>query len=88
MDQIDTMRIEKAMYWLEQGHVLQMIESRTLVQKKGKMYQLVSDQWHSCLSPTDFVSLFSNNTFVLSQSEEGIDEKKDEEYYAWRRRSL
>jgi hypothetical protein len=31
------------------------------------------------------LELYGNETFVLVEASEGIDEKKDDAYYAWRR---
>lgn len=74
----------QAMSYLEEGHTLIHTNDRTIIKLKEKRIILHHEKWHSSLDIHAFFELYKDSYFwVYEKEEQGIDEKKDEEYYQW-----
>ena len=84
MEQIET--IQTALPLLKQGFVLLIIENKVLVHKKGDVYFLYHEKWHSSIAEADFIETFMDNSFIIYQDkdQERVSKEKDDEYYQWR----
>lgn len=82
--------ITEAIQLLKTGYTLIIVENKTGIVYKENQYFLMNENWHSKLKEEDLIETFSNNTFVIyeSQNEGEISLQKDEEYYQWRNKYL
>lgn len=73
------------MRWLEEGHTLVFSNPRLLARKNGDTIAISAPGYTLRLRTEDFASLYGHLECAVLNEKEGIDEQKDEEYYAWRR---
>ena len=76
--------INEAVFLLKEGNKLKDIPSSVIILKKGRgyIYSLLSSY---SLKMDEFVNLYKESKFVIFvDDEEGIDAKKDEEYYSYK----
>lgn len=72
-------------YALKEGMILMVVEDHTYVRMKEDRIFLHNENWHTWMDCADFCELYKKNHFVIYEdSQDLIDEKKDEEYYQWR----
>jgi hypothetical protein len=70
---------------LKQGAIVRLASGYVLFKmNESKQVLLWTPNFTTRLSQADFLELYGNETFVLVEASEGIDEKKDDAYYAWR----
>ncbi len=70
---------------LDEGFTLRLIQSPVLARKKNGMIQVSAPGYTLRLKPEDFLDLYGGQDALILEDSTGIDEKKDDEYYAWRR---
>lgn len=73
---------------LQDQYTLRGVEQPILIRQKEDCILISHPQWHLSLSMQEFKSLFQDLHFVVVEQEDGIDEEKDEDYYAWRNKYL
>lgn len=73
---------------LQDQYTLRGVEQPILIRQKEDRILISHPQWHLSLSMQEFKSLFQDLHFVVVEQEDGIDEEKDEDYYAWRNKYL
>lgn len=73
---------------LQDQYTLRGVEQPILIRQKEERILISHPQWHLSLSMPEFKSLFQDLHFVVVEQEDGIDEEKDEDYYAWRNKYL
>lgn len=74
----------QALDLLKQGIVLKAAAQPLLVRKREDRICISSPSLTMRMSAEDFLQLYGSLEFMIHQSMEGIDESKDEAYYAWR----
>lgn len=76
--------MQEALLALKEGQIVKVAELPILIKQKGDLYFLHHPNWHLKIGQTDLIRLFETQHFLPLEEREGIDEKKDEEYYRWR----
>ncbi|MBB5183493.1 hypothetical protein [Catenisphaera adipataccumulans] len=80
--------VSEILPYLDEGETAVETENRMIVRKVKDKISLYQDHWHTKIPAEDFLTLYAQSSFILYDAEDtGISEEKDEEYYAWRRRS-
>lgn len=72
---------------LFQGALLRTVPGGQLIRCENGKYLVSGRGANLRLGEEDFLLLFGEAKAVLHMAEQGLDEKKDEEYYAWREKS-
>jgi hypothetical protein len=76
----------RAIAVLKQGAILRLASGYVLFKMNEASQVLIwTPNFTTRVSQADFLELYGNGPFVLVEAREGIDEKKDDAYYAWRR---
>ena len=76
--------INEALVLLEEGAKLKDNLSRLFFKKKDRIFIYSSSSSYS-LSINEFLTLYKENKFIIYvEDDEGIDSKKDEEYYGFK----
>ncbi|WP_289183619.1 hypothetical protein [uncultured Dubosiella sp.] len=88
MSQIEILSCEQALRALGEGEVVRMAEQPILVRQKEDKLLTLHPNWHAALSVPEFRALFPTMHFRVVAQEDGIDEAKDADYYAWRSKYL
>lgn len=70
---------------LKSGYTLKFIDLQTLVRYEAGLYYVTGHHHTLRLDEKGFLDLYGHYPAYISATSDGIDEKKDEEYYAWRR---
>lgn len=75
----------RLMELLDRGMTIRFVNIAALARKKDGLIQVSTPDCTMRLSLEDFADLYGGFEAVPARPSEQIDEKKDEEYYAWRR---
>ncbi|MCF0260617.1 MAG: hypothetical protein HUJ54_12235 [Erysipelotrichaceae bacterium] len=87
MDSLSLLSVYEACRLMKQGIKVRHASTRMLAAMDQGRVLLVSDQMSARMSEENFCEIYEEEKFSVHQSRGGIDEQKDEEYYAWRARS-
>lgn len=70
---------------LQNGYTVKFIDLQTLARFENDIYYVTGHHHTLRLDEQGFLDLYGHYPGQILKSSDGIDEKKDEEYYAWRR---
>jgi hypothetical protein len=74
-----------ALQLLKEGAILSSTTTRARIFLKQGKIRVQAPHYFAALAREDFLTCYANEKWNVYQETEQIDEKKDQEYYAWRR---
>ncbi|MCF0245836.1 MAG: hypothetical protein HUJ55_03330 [Ileibacterium sp.] len=87
MNSSKLLNVYEACSLMHQGARIRHAGSPMLAAMENHKVYLVSGQFSARMSVENFCEIYEQEHFIVHESSDGIDEKKDEEYYAWRTKS-
>lgn len=85
MNQYDTFSSMRLIDVLKQGYTLRFLDLPVLVRFENGKFLVSGPNFTLRLDQNGFLDTYGRYTAVVADFAQMIDEKKDEEYYAWRR---
>ncbi len=84
MNQYDTFSSMRLIDVLKQGYTLRFLDLPVLVRFENGKFLVSGSNFTLRLDQNGFLDTYGRYTAVVADFTQMIDEKKDEEYYAWR----
>lgn len=83
-DNENSFPVRKALQLLRAGAMLQLAGQAVLIVQRNEKILVSGSDLNARMTPEMFEEIYEFETFTLRPEVEGIDEKKDDEYYRWR----